>query len=90
VGVGDFFDFLLFLIVDDDWQRRGLEVSGDWGISGCCGFQQQDVKYWMDFHTGGKVQFICLGAYLFEDGVGTYKLEVELIRGAGCLNIFPP
>jgi hypothetical protein len=79
VGVGDFFDFPLFLIVDDDWQRRGLEVSADWGISVCCGFQQRDVKYWMDFHTGGKVLFICLGVYLFEDGVEAYKLEVELI-----------
>jgi hypothetical protein len=52
VGVGDFFDFPLFLIVDDDWRRRGLEVSRDWGISGCCGFQQQDVKCQdLYFHT---------------------------------------
>jgi hypothetical protein len=89
VGVGNFFDFPLFLIVDDDWQRRGLEVSGDWNISSCCGFQQRYVKYWMDLHAGGKVQFICFGAYLFEDGIGAYKLEVELIRGAGCLDVFP-
>jgi hypothetical protein len=48
------------------------------------------VTYWIDFHTGGKVQFICLGVYLFEDRVGAYKLEVELIQGAGYLDIFPP
>jgi hypothetical protein len=37
-GVSNFFDFLLFLIVDNDWQRRGLEVSRDWGILVCCWF----------------------------------------------------
>jgi hypothetical protein len=64
-------------------------VSRDWTISSCCGFQQRYVKYWIDLHTGGKVQFICFGAYLFEDGIGAYKLEVKLIRGAGCLEVFP-
>jgi hypothetical protein len=43
----------------------------------------------MDLYAGGKVQFICFGAYLFEDRIGAYKLEVELIRGVGCLDIFP-
>jgi hypothetical protein len=71
-GVCNFFDFPLFLVVDDDWQRRGLEVSGDWNISSCCGFRQRYVKYWMDLYAGGKVQFICFGAYLFEDGIGAY------------------
>jgi hypothetical protein len=40
VGIEDFFNFPLFLAVDDDGGRRRLDVSGDGRISCCCGFEE--------------------------------------------------
>jgi hypothetical protein len=40
VGIKDFFNFPLFLTVDDDRGRRRLDVSGDGKISCCCGFEE--------------------------------------------------
>jgi hypothetical protein len=39
-GIEDFFNFPLFLTVDDDGGRRRLDVSGDGRISYCCGFKE--------------------------------------------------
>jgi hypothetical protein len=85
-GIEDLFDFPLFFVIDDDWRRRRLRMSGDWFAVVFDWLEERDVEDRMDLDGGREVQFIGFGSDFFQDGVsGVITADSALARDFSAL-----
>jgi hypothetical protein len=75
-GFKDFFDVPLLLSSNDSRRGRWLLLSLKRIVG--CGFKEEDMEHWMDFHGGRKLEFICVKRDLFLNLEFANSFEVQL------------
>jgi hypothetical protein len=85
--VEDGFDLIFFFSFNHNGRWLFLFASRD---SVCrSGVKVRHVKYWVDTHGRRELKFVCEGTHFLKDFEGAQMSEVEFLRGAIGLDIFP-
>jgi hypothetical protein len=83
--VEDFFNFKLFVVIDDDRRRWILDTARD--VVRTDGFEERHVEHGMHSHRRGQLKTEGCLANLVLDGERTETLVVKLVAGASGLDV---
>jgi len=83
--VEDFFNFKLFVVIDDDRRRWILDTARD--VVRTNGFEERHVEHGMHSHRRGQLKTEGCLANLVLDGERTETLVVKLVTGASGLDV---